>query len=376
MAHMAHTTHIEQNGHKDIKLLYLMEVFSGLARGAYLGCIGWTTLAISNDVAAVGQLVIAISMFVIGGMLFLFDHNFSVYWMFIAAIVITCARMMYRGSFDGIIRSSVGDENVLSTVARANTTHLLATAAGMAGVGFIINELSTGHAFTITALSSLVLLFIAVFLSDGMVKTNAKGFKGYWSDFVIGLEIFKHNKSIRMLAFLSATALPVGQLTNAVLSSFIRDDLSMGSDIFGMVDAAWALGGMLAAAILSNKIKEFRDQYGEYYLAIMAGAATIILSYCTAFISLAATHFFMGLFVWLCRIIIAGRVIEQCDSENVGRTRIYMEVMMSISAICMAFSPTLIKLESTSSYFLYWGIFIVGAAMFLLILKRFQSKTD
>ena len=176
-----------------------------------------------------------------------------------------------------------------------------------------------------------------------------------------------------MLAFLSATALPAGQLTNAILSSFIRDDLCMGSDIFGMVDAAWAIGGMMGAALLSNKIKKFTNEFDEYYIAILAGVATIVLSFCTAFVSLAAAHFFMGFFVWLCRIIIAGRVIEQCDSENVGRTRLYMEVLFSVSAMFMAFSPTLIQLDATASYFLYWGIFIVISSALFLIWKKSRS---
>jgi len=32
-----------------------MELCAGLARGSYLVCIGWTTLVVIGDVAAVGQ---------------------------------------------------------------------------------------------------------------------------------------------------------------------------------------------------------------------------------------------------------------------------------------------------------------------------------
>jgi hypothetical protein len=50
--------------------------------------------------------------------------------------------------------------------------------------------------------------------------------------------IFKNNKLIQMLTLLSVVALPVGQLSNSLLSSFIRDDLGRESDLFGIVDAA------------------------------------------------------------------------------------------------------------------------------------------
>ena len=36
----------------------MMELCAGSARGAYLVCIGWTTLIVSGDVAAVGQVFI------------------------------------------------------------------------------------------------------------------------------------------------------------------------------------------------------------------------------------------------------------------------------------------------------------------------------
>lgn len=392
------------SNNKTLGLLYLMEIFSGLARGAYLGCIGWTTLVISNDVAVVGQIFIvqSLTMMLAGpvvgviidrhnrrtliilgqmfigaamgiiGVMLLQSDDVSVLWLFGAVIIITCARFTYRGAFDGIIRDCCADEDVMKTYARALTFHLLATSAGMAGIGFIIHKLSTGHAFVTTGAISIIIISVASFLGSGIAKTHATGLKGFWSDFKIGLEIFKNNKSIQILAMLTTTALPVGQLTNAILSSFIRDDLGMGSDVFGMVDAAWALGGMLGAAILSNKIEQFNSRYGEFYTAIMAGGATIALSYCTAFISLVAAHFFMGFFVWMCRIIIAGKVIENCDSENVGRTRTYVDVMFSISAMLMSFSPTLIRLEATASYFLYWGMFISASALVLLLWKKSQ----
>ncbi len=383
-----------------------MELFSGLAYGSYLGCIGWTALVISDSVATVGQIFIvqsatmmlsgplvgviidrykrknliivgqcfiAGSMLILGGLL-LYQPDLSISWLFIAVVVVSAARLLYRGSFDGIIRAAVDDEGILQTVARANTLNSMSKAAGMAGVGFIIDWFSTGHGFLASASASVFLLFVSGFLANGIAKTNARGIRGYWSDFMAGLEIFRHNRQIRMLALLATVALPVGQLANAILSSFIRDDLGKGSDFFGMVDAGWAIGGMLAAAIMSTLIKQINNQYGEYYLAVMAGASTIIFSLSTEFLSLTFMHGAMGFFVWLCRIIIGGRVIELCSNENVGRTRVYMEVMIGISATAMSFSPTVIKLEATASYFQYWGIFIIVTSVLLLGWKKLNAK--
>ncbi len=84
----------------------------------------------------------------------------------------------------------------------------------------------------------------------------------------------------------------------------------------------------------------------------------------------------MGFFVWSCRIIIAGRVLELCEHENVGRTKVYMEVLFSISAMVMAFSPTVIKLTATALYFQYWGIFIIVSSLFLWMWRKSQNRLD
>lgn len=390
---------------KEIKLLYMMEVFSGLTRGAYLVCIGWTTLVISNDVATVGQIfivlnltyvlagpivgvvidrhkrkrliilaqiVIAASVLCFGGYLF-YTPNVSISWLFAIVVIVSVFRGMYRGSFDGIIRASVENPDILQTVARANAIHLFSAAVGTATVGLIIDKFSASYGFLATSVPSICLLIVATFLTDGVVKTSARGIGGFWSDLKNGFEIFRNNELIRMVALLSAVALPIGQLSNALLSSFIRDDLGEGSDLFGFVDAAWPIGGMLAAALLSNKIKKFHIKDGEYILAILAGASTVLLSYGAASLSLAIAHGFMGFFVWSCRIMIGGQVLALCKNENVGRTRVYIQAMVSVSAMVMCLSPSLVTLDATATYFSFWGLFVVFSSVLLWVWKSRQT---
>ena len=98
---------------------------------------------------------------------------------------------------------------------------------------------------------------------------------------------------------------------------------------------------------------------------MLAGAATLLLSNCTESFCLALAHVFMGFFVWLCRIVIGGRVLELCDTENVGRTTVYKESMTAVAAMVMSLSPTMIRLDATALYFSYWGLFVVVSAVLL-----------
>ncbi len=176
---------------------------------------------------------------------------------------------------------------------------------------------------------------------------------------LLWLALFAEIPVLRNLALLAGIALPMGQLSNAILSSFIHDDLGRGSDVFGLVDAAWPLGGMAAAAVLSLGLKKLSASNLEYLFSLLVGVSTIVFSLCTKVFSLAIMHAAMGFSLWMCRIVIDGRVLQICTRYTLGRTKVYIEIMFSFAAMVMCLSPTLVKLPMTSSYFLYWGLFVV-----------------
>jgi hypothetical protein len=157
------------------------------------------------------------------------------------------------------------------------------------------------------------------------------------------------------MAVLAAVTLPVGQLSNAVLSSYIHDDLGMGGDVFGVVDSAWPLGGMAAAGFMSLGIAHLSSKNVVFFFAVGAGLATVIFSFSTSVPALILLHGAMGFFVWFCHILIDARVLQACGEENVGRAKVSIYLTFSLSAALMCLSPSLIPLQSTSGYFLFWG---------------------
>jgi len=242
---------------------------------------------------------------------------------------------------------------------------VLAAAVGTVLTGIIIEYQSATAGFVFAALGSTLLVLAVSFVRGVTSKQNATGLSGFLADFSGGLALFNDNRMLRNLTILAAVALPMGQLANAILSSFIRDDLNRGSDVFGFVDAAWPVGGMAAAAVLSLGLKKLSASNMEYIFALLVGLSTIVFSFCTSVISLALMHAAMGFSVWMCRIIIDSRVLQICTGETVGRTKVYIEVTFSLAAMIMCFSPTLVKLSSTSSYFLFWGIVVVASTAIL-----------
>ena len=371
--------------------LFVMELCAGAARGSYLVCIGWTTLIVSEDVATVGQVFITamlttiLSGFVVGvivdrhnrkyltilshlgmaitllllGFAIALTDDIQIYWFFIAVVAVTVCRNIYQSSHDGLIHANVSKEELVHSIARFRGIHLLMTAIGTVLTGIIIDVHSPTAGFILCAAFSLLLILSVIFVKGVRTKENIAGLSGMLNDLSAGLSLFRKNQVLRILTLLAGVALPIGQLSNAILSSFIRDDLGRGSDVFGFVDAAWPVGGMLAAAILSLGLKQLSANNMEYAFSLIIGLVTILFSFCTTVLALAIVHALMGFSVWVCRIVIDGRILQLCSESTVGRTKVFIEIMFSIFAMIMCLSPTLVKLPYTSGYFLYWGIIVV-----------------
>ena len=207
---------------KAIRVLYMFEIFSGMARGSYLVCIGWTTLVISDSVATVGQIFMVASITnvlagpLIGvlidrhkrkqlivlaqillalpiasvGFILLNTWSIPVWGLFFIAVVVNFFRLMYQGAFDGLLRFYVEDSNMLTTVARARGIHLFSAALGTIIIGLIIEHFSPGQAFIACALISICLILVAGQVPDGIVKANSQGFGGFWMDLKGGLKDF------------------------------------------------------------------------------------------------------------------------------------------------------------------------------------------
>ncbi|NNE79586.1 MAG: MFS transporter [Silicimonas sp.] len=392
----------QSDGSANLKLLFVMEVFSGLSRGSYLVSVGWTTLIVTNDVARVGQVFIVamLTALILGpfvgtivdrhsrralvilahggiglamlflGFVWLGQQAPGVAPLFAMIAAASALRMLHNSSHDGLIQTVTPPGQLMKIVARFRGVHLISTAVGTVLAGFVIEAGSPRMGFVFSACASFALILPMLFVRTAAPQQMTRGAMAFLSDLKGGVRIFVENRSIRLLALLAAVSLPVGQLSNAILSSFIRDDLHMGSDAFGIVDAAWPMGGMLAALMLSTGIARLSGRHMEYVFAALAGITTLAFSFCASVPALAVVHGAMGMTVWLGRIVIDGRILQTCEAANVGRTKAGVDMAFSLSAMVMCLSPTAVILSRTSDYFLYWGGFMTVVAVTLWVSDR------
>lgn len=251
-----------------------MELFSGISRGSYLVCIGWITLIVSDDVARVGQIfIVAMMTNIVAGPLvgvvvdrynrkslviaahlgigatlsilacrWFYSGTNELGWMFVAVVSATALRLLHNTALDGLIQGMVATRDLTQTVARCRTIHLLSTVVGTLAAGSVIERASPGWGLLFSASASVLLVLPMIGVRSMRVKENAPGFAGLIADISAGFDVFRRDRRVRLVTMLAGVSFPVGQLSNAILSSFIRDDLGQGSEAFEIVDSAWPMG--------------------------------------------------------------------------------------------------------------------------------------
>ena len=118
--------------------------------------------------------------------------------------------------------------------------------------GAIIEGVSPAAGYVASAPMSVVVVILIWFIRGIRAFGGTAGLNGFLGDTKQVIELVLKVSELRRMALMVAVAPPLGQLSNAVLSSRIHDDLKLGGDAFGLVDAAWPAAGMLGAALMSS----------------------------------------------------------------------------------------------------------------------------
>ena len=377
-----------------------MEVFAGLSRGSYLVCIGWMTLVATDQVAAVGQvfivamlagllggpflgvladrynrgqvamaahLAIAIVMLGMGALLAIGATAKA--WFFLTAFPVQLLRLSYQLAHDGLVKANAADDMLLKIIGRLRITHLLGTSVGTLAAGKLIADFGAFAGFAGSALMSLCLALV-VWPIRAATEDTRQSYPTFLSDLRVGARAFAASPALRPYAFVAIIALPLGQLSNAVLSALVRDDLGYGSDVFAIVDSAWPVGGVAAALFLSVGLGLSARPHAIFAFSAIAGVATIWLAFSTSVLVLVFAHSLMGFSVWIGHIAIDARVIGLAETENVGRLKSYIYVLFSAAAIVMCLSPSIFPGFAAGTYFFVWGsVAVIGSVGLLLHLQ-------
>ena len=289
-----------------------------------------------------------------------------VWQLFAGAAGATLGRLVFRSSLDSLVPEIFSLKKTKNVMLIVGGAHLLATAAGTTFVGFIIGHSSIATGFYIAAAFSIPIVALSFLVAKEAGEVRGETSKRYFNEFFDGMQQFVASRSLRWIAILAMVTVPIGQLSNAILSSLVRDSLDGNSAMFGIADAAWPIGGMIGTTLLG--IVTLRDQFRstEVICALLLGLFTAALAFAPTFAAVVILHGMMGVFASCCRLLFAARIVSTEAREHSGKNLANMQALVSLSAVLMTSSPLLIGIDSASFYFGLWGAIALSVSLYML----------
>jgi hypothetical protein len=248
--------------------------------------------------------------------------------------------------------------------------------AGGGLAGGIIHLSAPTAGFILSSLSACVAATLALFLPSALKNERDRGSSdgGYFSDLYQGGAYILQSPEILRPILLTALAFSIGQMSNAVLAGFIQKDVGGTSALYGLVDASWSVGGLMAAASIVALLRKYRLRHADAFSCIMLGATTVAFGTLNDPVAIVLTCGVLGAFFSSSKMLCDGSVLEICDSRFVGRVRSNTQMLISVFGVFSYTSPTLFGVESARVIF-FWGGGCVAVASFLIAAASFVPRS-
>lgn len=289
-------------------------------------------------------------------------------WLFAYAVLFSVGTALNAGALDGIVQLAVSEQQRMKLSIRVSICRQIGILCGT-GLGGV-----SLHYFPAiwSVLLMLVLMVVQFFIISKFFADYQNAPSKSPQDIVSGwkegvLAILKH----RALAF---TILNVGlffsasQMANVLVPGFVKNTLQQGSDVYGLLETAWAVGGgaMLATAAVQTKL--FGARRWELVILMLVGAAMVVFAASRSIPLLVVIYAMLGGMFALGRAICDGRTLILAKNEEIGRVRAATSMVVSLLGMAIYISPTVIGIEDAIYYYVSWGVLIsiVGGIMLVV----------
>ena len=377
---------------------------SQFVRGLFIVCIAWSSLVIANDLAVVGLVFVSGHLVNVvfgpfsGAVLDRFNRlailkycqisicffmslplfiSFSgleikIVFFYIIMCFVSISTLTMSSSFDAVFQLLVNVEDRRRLIAYNGTIGQGSMVIGAGLGGFLIHLFSFSVAFFIGSVICLIVLFLLSYISVNTTISRQSVKYNFFQDLVRGFSQMIKVPILVILSIIIALSFSMGQLVNALLPGFVRIELFGDSDLYGLADAAWSVGGVTAAflvARVTTVISRFPSLPAIFLAAL--GGVSIIFSFSTLPLEVVLYCFFLGALFSAAKVVSDGMVLEMCSNEFIGRVRVNQQVMISLIGICVYLTPALLDLRYASTIFYFWGAIIAVLGVILIPLCIF-----
>lgn len=296
--------------------------------------------------------------------------------LFAYTFLVTVGTSLNAGALDGIFQSAVPEPLRVIVAVRVSIARQLGIVAGTGLGGWLLHSFPTFVSATLmiglVLLQCIIVEMVFSRYAHAPVITKQR-LLAFWAD---GIRSVWKNPPLTVSIVAVALLFSVSQMTNVLVPGFVRDTLHRGSDVYGLLETAWAAGGGVTLALAAIRSRSFSGGGREFIMLSLIGVLMIAFAFSRMVPILVALYASLGALFSLSRAICDGRILALARSEEIGRVRAAASMLTSLLGMMIYISPTVLGSDNTVQYYCVWGtvVSLCGAAMYLIACKAMQES--
>ncbi|SES36195.1 Major Facilitator Superfamily protein [Vreelandella subterranea] len=290
-------------------------------------------------------------------------------FLYLFSVLNTASMAVKAGAIDSIFQSIICKEKRISMSVKVSIIRQLGLAIGMGGSGFLLEHTSASICVSLLLIVSTIRFFISekflINLKNIKNRKSANPLK-LWTE---GFSYAISDKNLYISIFGVSLTFSVAQMTNTLIPGFVQNELSASSNVYGLLEMAWSIGGGSILLIAAFKRYPSTLKNFEAFLLCLLGSTMVAFSFLRFIPALILLYAIMGGLFSITRARFDGKLLTHCSEDMIGRIRATTSVLTNSSGMIIYLIPTIFPITSVSILYTTWGAIIVLVGFIIWILK-------
>ena len=255
-----------------------------MAPGFFLGAVAGAVTDVVDRRVMMITLNVPLACIAVGiGLLIHLDY-LQVWHLFVLPVAAGCMSTLNMTLRQTFVADIVGAGNLLNGLAFLNVGMRSGGLIGALGVGFILERLGPDVAYFVMAASYVTTISILLMMSRGPRSQGERPQLHVLRNLnALGAELRRNNMLLTLVVMTAVLEL-FGFSNFALYPSLAKDELGVGAQGFGVMNACRSLGGVMAVVVVA--VTGAHQRRGLIYLLVVLvfGGAVLLLGFSTNFL--------------------------------------------------------------------------------------------
>lgn len=296
-------------------------------------------------------------------------------FLYVFSVLNTAGMAVKAGAVDSVFQAIIYKEKRVTMSVRVSIVRQVGLAIGMGGGGVLLDQTSATLCILLLLVVSLSRFFISeVFLSRlKKIQRNAPSSPlRLWKE---GLIYAASDRNIYLAILGVALTFSVAQMTNVLIPGFVQNELAAGSNVYGLLEMAWAIGGGTILLIAAFKRHTSPDSSIEALLMCLLGFCMILFSYLRFIPVLLLLYAIMGGLFSITRARFDGKILTFCPEDIMGRVRSTTSMLTNSVGMIIYLIPTVFSTTSVSTLYMIWGALILCLGLLIWLFQAISISS-